>query len=184
VLNTLVKKEVEVRSREGKSYAMRIMPYRTLENVIEGAVITFVEITEAVQTREALRKANNDLTRLAVVVRDASDAITVQDLEGRILAWNEGAVRIYGWSEAEALKMNARDRIPVGLRNESLAKVDQLSHAQILAPYRTQRIAKDGAVLEVSMISTALLNKEGHVYGIATTERVMGQTMIRPTEGS
>jgi two-component system CheB/CheR fusion protein len=43
-----------------------------------------------VRTREALRKAN-ELLRLAVVVRDATDAITVQDLEGRTIAWNPGA---------------------------------------------------------------------------------------------
>jgi len=178
VLDTLVKKEVEVRTREEKSYAMRIMPYRTLENVIEGAVITFVEITEAVRTREELRKANNDLARLAVVVRDASDAITVQGLDGRILAWNQEAARLYGWSEAEALTMNVRDRIPVGLRNEALAKVDQLSRARILEPYLTQRIAKDGTVREVSMVSTALLNKDGQVYGIATTERVIDPRVV------
>jgi PAS domain S-box-containing protein len=57
------------------------------------------------KAQEALRKAN-DLRRLAVVVRDAHDAITVQDLDGRILAWNPGAERMYGWSEAEALAMN------------------------------------------------------------------------------
>jgi two-component system CheB/CheR fusion protein len=47
-----------------------------------------------------------------VVVRDASDAITVQDLEGRTLAWNPGAQRLYGWTEAQALQMNVRERIP------------------------------------------------------------------------
>ena len=69
--------------------------------MIEGAVITFVEITRMVQTREALRKANH-LVRMAVVVRDSRDAITVQDLDGRILAWNPAAVRIHGWSAEEA----------------------------------------------------------------------------------
>jgi two-component system CheB/CheR fusion protein len=99
VLNTLIHKEVDVQTREGKWYTMRIQPYRTLDNVIEGAVISFFDITETVQTREALRAAN-DLCRLAVIVRDAHDAITVQDLEGRILVWNPGAVRMYGWAEA------------------------------------------------------------------------------------
>ena len=78
VLDTLIPKEVEVQTTEGKWYTMRIQPYRTLDNVIEGAVITFVDITEMKKTQEALRKAN-DLLRLAVVVRDAHDAITVQD---------------------------------------------------------------------------------------------------------
>ena len=68
VLRTLMPREVDVQTREGKSYTLRILPYRTLDNVIEGAVITFVDITEMVQTREALRKAN-DLLLLAAQTR-------------------------------------------------------------------------------------------------------------------
>ena len=170
VLKTLVPKEVDVLTAEGKSYTLRILPYRTLDNVIEGAVITFVEITEIIRTREALRKAN-ELLRLAVVVRDAFDAITVQDLDGRIIAWNPGAVRMYGWTELEALKMNVRDRIPAGLHEQALAKVHQLSQAETLEPYLTQRIAKDASLKDVSLTSTALVNESGLVYAIATTER-------------
>ena len=181
VLDTLTPKEVDVQTAEGKWHTMRIQPYRTLDNVIEGAVISFVDITETVQTREALRKAN-ELLRLAVVVRDAHDAITVQDLEGRILAWNPGAVRMYGWSEAEALIMNIHDRIPPALREEALAKVHQLSQAEILEPYRTQRITKSGAVVEVWMTATALLNEAGQMYAIATTERVRESTIDRTKE--
>ena len=170
VLRTLIPKEVDVQTLESKNYTMRILPYRTLDNVIEGAVITFVDITEMVRTREALRQAN-ELLRLAVVVRDAFDAITVQDLEGRIIAWNPGAVRLYGWTELEALGMNVRDRIPQTLQESALAKVHQLSQAETLEPYQTQRLAKDGSVKEVSLTSTALVNASGHMYAIATTER-------------
>jgi two-component system CheB/CheR fusion protein len=173
VLDTLVSKDVEVITAEGKIYAMRIQPYRTLDNVIEGAVISFVDITEITRTRAALSQANDSLLRLAVVVRDAHDAITVQDLDGRILAWNPGAVRMYGWSEAEALKMNVRDRIPPGLREGALARLAQLSRAEVLEALRTQRLARSGALVEVSIISTALVNEGGKIYAIATTERAM-----------
>ena len=78
---------------------------------------------------------------------------------------------MYGWSEAEALAMNVRDRIPEELREKALAKLHQLSLAKILEPYQTQRIAKDGSVLDVSVISTALINEAGKMYAIATTER-------------
>jgi len=182
VLDTLIPKEVIVQTTAGQWYAMRIQPYRTLNNVIEGAVITFVDITEMERTRAALRKAN-DLLRLAVVVRDAHDAITVQDLEGRILAWNSGAVRMYGWSEAEALAMNVRDRIPEGQRKQALVKLQQLSLAEILEPYRTQRITKGGAVVEVWMTATALVNEAGQLYGIATTERARELKMGRTDGG-
>lgn len=58
VLKNLTPKEVDVQTVELKWYTMRMLPYRTLDNVIEGAVITFVDITEMVTIREALRKAN------------------------------------------------------------------------------------------------------------------------------
>jgi len=170
VLDTLVSVEVDVKTREGKWYTMRIQPYRTLDNVIEGAVITFVDITEFIWARESLKKAS-DLLRLAVVVRDAHDAITVEDMDGRILAWNPAAVAMYGWSEAEALAMNVRERIPQPLREEALNKTTRLGKAEILDPYQTQRLARDGKVMGVWVTSTALLNKAGQVYAIATTER-------------
>jgi two-component system CheB/CheR fusion protein len=76
VLKTLIPKEVTVQTRDAKSFIMRILPYRTLDNVIEGAVITFVDITDMERTRTELKSANA-LARLAVVVRDSSDAMTV-----------------------------------------------------------------------------------------------------------
>jgi two-component system, chemotaxis family, CheB/CheR fusion protein len=105
----------------------------TLDNVIEGVVITFVDITEMKKAEEALRKAY-DLLRLAVVVRDSYDAVTVQDLDGRILAWNPGAVRMYGWSEADALQMNIRDRIPKSSTREALTVIRQLAESQVPEP--------------------------------------------------
>jgi two-component system, chemotaxis family, CheB/CheR fusion protein len=170
VLDTLVPKEVEVLNQEGRWFTMRILPYRTLNNTIEGAVLTFVDITAMRKAEDALRKANG-LLRRAVVVRDSHDAITVQDLEGRTLAWNPGAVRLYGWSEAEALAMNVHDRIPEGFREGALATLAQLSRAEVLEPYLTQRLTKDGTSVAVSIISTALIGADGQIYAIATTER-------------
>ena len=170
VLNTLIPKEVEVQTTDGACYMMRILPYRTVDNVIEGAVINFVTITEIIQAREALKKAN-DLLRMAVVVRDSHDAIVLQDMEGRILAWNPAAERMYGWSESEALQRNVREIIPEGVRLEEVERVLNLSRKEVLEPYRTQRLSKDGRVVEVWLTATVLLNEMGKIYAIATTER-------------
>jgi two-component system CheB/CheR fusion protein len=178
VLDTLIPNELEVQTKAGNWYLMRIRPYRTLENVIEGAVLTFTEITELkaaqaqaqAQAQAALREAITQ-RRLAVVVMDARDAITVQDMEGRILAWNPAAERMYGWSEAEALAMNIRDRIQESQQKEALAVVQQLARAKVLEPYRIQRLAKDGRIVEVWLTATALVNDAGEIYAIATTER-------------
>ena len=50
------------------------------------------------QIEDALEREATKLLRLSVVVRDAHDAITMQDLQGRILAWNPGAEKIFGYS--------------------------------------------------------------------------------------
>lgn len=179
VLETLIPVQVDVQTTDNKWYTMRIQPYRTLENVIEGAVITFIDITEMTQAKAALQKANA-LSRLAVVVRDANDAITVHDLTGRIVAWNPGAEKLYGWSEAEAQEMNIRDTIPDDIREETLKKALQISRAETLEPYRTQRLTKDGRIIEIWMTASALVNEAGKMYAIATTERINPKANPRP----
>lgn len=172
VLDTLAPKDLEVKTNEGVWYALRIRPYRTLTNVIEGAVIAFSDISELKKSQIALTHMAQ-LARLAVVVRDAGDAITVQDLNGLMLAWNPAAERLYGWTEAQALTMNVRDRIPLALRESALVRVKQLRHAEILAPYLTQRLTQDAKLVDISMTATGLFNEAGDVYAIATNERAV-----------
>jgi two-component system CheB/CheR fusion protein len=171
VLDTLLPKDKQVQTADGAWFTLRIRPYRTLDNVIEGVVITFINISELKRVEIALAEAKQR-TRLAVVVRDATDAITVQDLEGRILAWNPGAERLYGWTEAQALQMNVRERIPPELRTEALAKVLHLSQAEVQQPYLTQRLSQNGKLLNVSLTATGLVDETGKVYAVATTERL------------
>jgi two-component system, chemotaxis family, CheB/CheR fusion protein len=143
--------------------------------VVDGRVTSLDAIVQDItvhkENAEKLQKAG-DLLRLAVVVRDSSDAITVQDLQGRTLAWNPGAARIYGWSEVEALAMNVRERIPKNLHNKEILKLAELSRAAILKPYLTTRLTKNGTPIKVSVVSTALLDAAGKMYAIATTERL------------
>jgi two-component system CheB/CheR fusion protein len=164
VLDTLVPKEAEVQTTDGRWYLMHILPYRTLENVIEGAVLTFVEITKQKQMQEEIR-------RLATVVRNSNDAVTVQDFEGNIRAWNWGAETMYGWSEAEALAMNIRDIVPEDKREEAVAFVKKLTRGEIVESFETQRVCKDGALLDVWLTVTLLTGDRGQPVGVATTER-------------
>ncbi len=165
VLDTLEPRDAEVRTKAGIWYLMRIRPYRTIDNVIEGAVIIFVDITE--------RKRLEGLTRLAVVVRDSSDAITVQDLDGRILAWNRSAERLYGWRESEALQMNVSDTMPEEKRSEFEAYMQRLHTGEAVEPFSTQRMTKDGHIVDVWLTATRLINDAGEMTSIAVTERTM-----------
>jgi two-component system CheB/CheR fusion protein len=170
VLDTQVTKDFEVQSKKGLWYLLRIRPYLTLENMIKGAVITFTEITEIKRAREILRESEA-IRRLAVIAHDASDAIILQNLDGYILAWNPMAERMYGWSEAEALKMNISNLVPESRRKEELVVLKKLSRAEVLKPYRTQRLSKDGRIVEICLTATSLVNEADEVYAISTTDR-------------
>jgi len=55
VLRTLVFRETQVETHDGRCFAVRIMPYRTLENVIDGVVITFTDASTSRSLETALR---------------------------------------------------------------------------------------------------------------------------------
>jgi two-component system, chemotaxis family, CheB/CheR fusion protein len=172
VLDTLAPKEVEVRTRAGAYFLLRIRPYRTLENVIEGAVITFMEITDQKHAQAVLLE-HESLRRMAAVVRDARDAIIVQDLTGRILAWNRRATELYGYTEAEALTMNISGLVAGGQREAALGVVRRLLQAEVLEPFQMQRISKTSNPVLVSLTITALLNESGDIYALFSTERAV-----------
>ena len=76
VLRTLVSHEQQLTTREGQWFLMRIMPYRTLENMIEGVVITFVDITASKKLEAELRKTQ------AGLYKQIDKQNLKQDLEG------------------------------------------------------------------------------------------------------
>jgi two-component system CheB/CheR fusion protein len=71
VLDTLISKTVEVQTAAGAWYTMRIQPYRTLENVIEGAVLTFVDISEMKLVKEALDESEQQLKAVFDLLPDS-----------------------------------------------------------------------------------------------------------------
>jgi len=163
VLRTLVPKEAELKTKEGGWYSMKIMLYRTVENVIDGLVIIFVDNTEV--------KRRGSTERLTTVLRDSNDAVLLLDFDGWIFAWNRGAERMYGYSEEEALNMNIRDLIPKDKAGEAAAAVKRLQSGELVASFQTQRITKERKILDVWLTMTALSDESGKPAAIATTER-------------
>lgn len=168
VRDNLTPMSIEVLTYEGEWYLLSIRPYRSPKNAIEGAVITFTEVTEQKNLQE---EQTETLRRLAAVVNDSSDAILLQDTEGKILAWNPMAVKMYGWSEEEALDMNISGIVPDDRKEEALFILKKTVKGEIIEPYQTQRITKDGSIVDVWLTVTALVSKAGKIYAIATTER-------------
>ncbi len=97
VLRTLTVIEHEVRIAEDETvFIMRIRPYRSVDNVIDGVVITFIDISERKRREEAQ-------ARLAAIVESSQDAIIGHAFDGAITSWNSGAEAIFGYTAAEAI---------------------------------------------------------------------------------
>ena len=74
VLGTLAKKENEVTGIEGRVYLMRIMPYRTLDNVIDGVVITFVDNTEIIEAEDRATERIKSLQKEIAALKGKTDS--------------------------------------------------------------------------------------------------------------
>ena len=120
--------------------------------------------------------------RLATVIQDSNDAITFQDLDGNILAWNRGAERIYGYSQSEALEMNIVDTVPVEYQEEAREFLSSLKRGDLVPTLETKRKTKDGRIVDVWLTNTKLVDDQGQLTGVATTERDI--TLRKQTEAS
>lgn len=128
-------------------------------------------IVELERQLEFYKKTYSETERLAVVVKDSNDAITVQDLQGNITAWNYGAERIYGYTEAEALQTNIFQIIPKDKKREALHFFKSIKNGEIIESFETQRLTKEGKTLDVWLTVTPLRDSKGKLRAIATTER-------------
>jgi sigma-B regulation protein RsbU (phosphoserine phosphatase) len=144
--------------------SLRVSPIQESDGNIIGASVIARDIPER-------KRAEQELRQLATVVRDSNDAITLFDFEGRIGAWNRGAELMYGYSETEALRMNAFDIIPEHEKPEMQSITERVRTGEAVASLETQRRTKDGRLLDVWLTITAVLDEKGGPTGIATTER-------------
>jgi two-component system CheB/CheR fusion protein len=103
VLSDLAPIRREIHSRNDRWFDVRLRPYRTVDDKIDGVVVTFVDVTDRRQMEEALRQEKRlvDLSR---------EPIFVWDFDGGILEWNRGSEDLYGYTRQEALGQR-KDRL-------------------------------------------------------------------------
>ena len=116
-------------------------------------------IAELEKVNNELRKQQQYVRRCETVVRDSNDAIIIQDLEGTIIAWNLGAQRMYGYTEKEALGMNIERLTPPGKAAEQREFTRRLISGEDVTSFETQRVAKDGSILDVWLTVTKIVER-------------------------
>jgi two-component system, chemotaxis family, CheB/CheR fusion protein len=105
VLDTLNTLEREVETRDGRWYTMRILPYRTLNNVIDGVVLTFTEITLQKEVEAKLRQLNEEL-RVArdhsrLIIDTLHEGLLILEPDLRILSANRSFYQRFEVKKAE-----------------------------------------------------------------------------------
>src|SRR2546425_3707460 len=96
VIDTVTVQEREVRDREGHWYLLRILPYKTLENMIEGAVLTLVDINVLKNNLEEIRLSRDQLLRerrkLEEVLRQMPCGVMIAEApSGKLILTNKQA---------------------------------------------------------------------------------------------
>lgn len=163
VLETLEKQEREIQTPEGYWYAVRILPYRTTENVIDGVVITFMD-----HTTHKLAEAAQDL---AEIVRKAGNAVIEVDVAGNFKAWNASAAALYGYNASEVMTMTINSLLPEDRKAEVKDLIGQLGNGEQVYPFVTERVTKSGQQISVHTTVSPLMDEQQQVYAIAMIEQ-------------
>lgn len=106
VLETLIPFEQEVQTDSGIWYLVRIQPYRTLDNVIEGVVLTFTDISKRVKAEIDVRLARD----LAESVVDTIDKpLLVMDGDLKVISVNRAFLQYFQVTAADTIERKIYD---------------------------------------------------------------------------
>jgi two-component system CheB/CheR fusion protein len=119
VLTSLAPVRREVKSREGRWYDIRMRPYRTVDDKIDGVVVTFIDVSERLKADDALRASEHKLLQMKSLVDLSRDPIFIWDFDDGIVEWNRGYEELYGYTCCELRgcdKMTAQATSPANGR--------------------------------------------------------------------
>lgn len=108
---------------------------------------------------------------LATVVKQSNDSIYIHDHDGNIISWNEGAERIYGYGESEALQMKIWNITPEYLQPETQALVSRILEGDKIEFMETKRVTKHGKLVDVLFSASVIKDAASAHPSIVITER-------------
>ena len=121
------------------------------------------------------RQADEIRGLLAAVVESTEDAVITKSLEGDILSWNAGARAMLGYSADEVVGRSVNLIIPESRREEELAILERVREAKRVEPFETQRVARGGRIIDVSLSVSPIRDEHGGIIGASSIARDIGQ---------
>jgi len=143
VLKSLIPKEKEVYLSNKNYFWMRILPYITMENVLEGVVITFTNITEKKKSENIIKESEE---KYRTTYENSPDSIIIHDFEMNIIDVNQKAIMEFGYSSEEFSQLKVLDLHPA----------EELSHSrEVLGEMKSK---------EIQNVETKFKRKNGSVF--------------------
>ncbi len=115
VSRTFTEQQHEVLDKDGRWYSMRIRPYRTAENKIDGVLIVLVEIDKLKRSNQALAESE---AMVRALVENLLRAILVIDQTGKIVMVNAALEKMFGYHRDEMLGQTLEILLPARLRDD------------------------------------------------------------------
>ena len=141
---------------------------QALQRAADGQPIAIIELNSDVTERKLVEV---ELRRLAAGVDSSADAILSKDRDCRITSWNRGAERLYGYTASEIVGQPVGVLVPADRAGEEQAILDRALRGEDVGRYETQRLAKDGTVIDVSITVSPIHGPSGDVIGASSIHR-------------
>jgi two-component system CheB/CheR fusion protein len=154
--------EYEVMDHHGDTHLVRINSYAGRDQAF-GVVLSITDLT-------ALAAARKRVELLSSIVDSTGDAIIGLDRQQRITAWNPAAVRLYGFSEQQALGMPFERLLSADARTEFNAAIDEAWSGTVVN-LDTVRLHQNGTPIDVATTLSAVRDPNGMVIGVSNIDR-------------
>jgi PAS domain S-box-containing protein len=138
----------------------------------------------AIQQAIEKKQAEKVQGLLVSVVNSSDDAIISKTLDGLITSWNNGAERLFGYADAEAIGKNISLVIPPDRLNEEREIMEKVKRGIFIKHYETQRKKKNGDLVYISLMVSPIKDSQGNIIGASKimrdiTERIKAEEQAK-----
>jgi diguanylate cyclase (GGDEF)-like protein/PAS domain S-box-containing protein len=158
--------ELWMRDRTGRDFPVHgtISPIRGRHTVPVAIVAISKDITDRKHTEAVLR-------RLSAMVESSGDAIISADMDGKLISWNAGAVRMLGWSSAEAIGRTPGLFTTAAPGDNNKGVAERIRSGDFVPGLEARWRRKDGSLIDVELTVSPVYGQDGALAGASGIAR-------------